>query len=516
MFENLQLATTQEHMRLVWIKLTAELRWLDVSNLRTTTLEISGFLQSYCLTFDSNVVLIKLPPCKFSRQPFKMQLPMTNTSENQQTYVDAVIRSMGVTVAFCAVILLAGCGSAEQAKAPAEKKELPTIEAEILTIAPQPWRQMIRSQGSLTADEVAMLGARVEGRVEKVHVDLGDSVTAGQPLVSLRQEGFQFQVEQAEAALLQVRSAVGLKPGDPVSKLNPENAPPVVEQRLLWEQAKEDFTRAQELIQRKALSASELLQFQTTQAVAESRYNSALNSVRDKIAQIGVREAELLLARDALAEAVVLAPFDGRVQQRSISPGAYVRVGDALVTLVKTDVLRFRGIIPERYALQLKLNQQVQLQVESISEPFNIHVTRISPALDMSSRSLSYEALIDNSTNALTTGLFAEARIVIDEDSTAIVIPPTSLIEFAGAEKVWKIVDGESQEQEVLTGERRPEGIEVLQGLKSGDQILVNAALGRPAKIKMISKTNAKETTEAQESGENLLPSTVTAAESGP
>ena len=424
---------------------------------------------------------------------------MTNDNENQQKYVDAVIRFIGVTNAFCAMILVAGCAGSQQANSPEKPKELPTIEAEVMTIGPQPWRQMIRSQGSLTADEVAMLGARVEGRVEEVHIDLGDSVTAGQPLVSLRQEGFQFQVEQAEAALLQVRSAVGLKPGDPVSKLNPENAPPVVEQRLLWEQAKEDFTRAEELILRKALSASELLQFQTTQAVAESRYNSALNSVRDKIAQIGVREAELLLARDALAEAVVLAPFDGRVQQRSISPGAYVRVGDALVTLVKTDVLRFRGIIPERYALQLKLHQEVQLQVESISEPFNIQVTRISPALDMSSRSLSYEALIDNSTNALTTGLFAEARIVIDEDSTAIVIPQTSLIEFAGAEKVWKIVDGESQEQEVLTGERRPEGIEVLQGLKTGDLILLNAALGRPAKIKMISKTNVEETIERRD-----------------
>ena len=120
----------------------------------------------------------------------------------------------------------------------------------------------------------------------------------------------------------------------------------------------------EELITKKALSASELLQFQTTQAVAEARYNSALNSVRDKIAQIGVREAELLLARESLADAIVSAPFDGRVQLKSVSPGAFVRVGDALVTLVKTDLLRFRGIIPERYALKLKLGQEVQLQVE--------------------------------------------------------------------------------------------------------------------------------------------------------
>ncbi|MEZ6133248.1 MAG: efflux RND transporter periplasmic adaptor subunit [Planctomycetaceae bacterium] len=402
------------------------------------------------------------------------------------------------------VVVLVGCAAEEQAVVPTQKAELPTINAEVVTIRQQPWRQMIRSQGSLTADEVAMLGARVEGRVEEVHVDLGDSVKAGQPLVSLRKREFQFHVEQCEAALLQARSAVGLKPGDPVTKLNPENAPPVVEQRSLWQQAKEDLERATQLAQRKTITAAEILQFQTTAAVAQARYNSALNSVREKIALIGVREAELSIARDALAETVVLAPFAGRVQLKSISPGAYVRVGDPLVTLMKTDVLRFRGVIPERYALQLQLDQDVQLKVESIPSPLDVRITRISPALDLSNRSLTYEAIVDNSASTLTTGLFAEARVVIDEEATAIVIPRSALIEFAGAEKVWKVVDGESQEQEVLTGERRPEGIEILQGLDTGDQILVNAALGRPAKIHAVSDTEKFESTSSSLPAENL------------
>lgn len=424
--------------------------------------------------------------------------------DHRHSLAASLLRKTASPVVATLMLILVGCTGAEPAKAPAEKKELPTVEADVMTIEPQPWRQMIRSQGSLTADEVAMLGARVEGRVEEVHVDLGDTVKAGQPLVSLRKREFQFHVEQAEAALLQARSAVGLKPEDPVTKLNPENAPPVVEQRSLWQQAKEDLERAKQLVQRKTITAAELLQFETTQAVAEARYNSALNSVREKIAQIGVREAELSIARDALAETIVLAPFDGRVQLKSISPGAYVRVGDALVTLVKTDVLRFRGVIPERYALQLQLDQDVQLQVESVPSPLDVKVSRISPALDMSSRSLIYEALVDNSGNTLTTGLFAEARVVIDEGATAIVIPSSALIEFAGAEKVWKVVDGESQEQEVLTGERRPEGIEILQGLSTGDQILVNAALGRPAIIKATSMVEPIQTTANPEQAEFL------------
>lgn len=391
-------------------------------------------------------------------------------------------------------VWLVGCSGADEAKGPPSKPDLPTVEAEVMTIAPQLWPRTIRSQGSLIADEVAILGARVEGRVETVHVDLGDTVKTDQPLVSLRQAEFQYRVEQAEAALLQARSAVGLKPDDPVSKLNPENAPPVVEQRSVWNQAKTDVERAMRLRERNTITATELEQIQTTASVAEARYNAALNSVREKIAQIGVREAELSLAREALKDTVVLAPFDGRIQLKSISPGAYVRVGDPLITLVKTDFLRYRGTIPERYALDLSLGQEVQLQVESIPSPLTVKITRISPALDLSSRALTYEAEIDNRDGGLRTGLFAEARIVIDPAATAIVIPRSALIEFAGAEKVWKVVEGESQEQEVLTGERRPEGIEVLQGLERGDQILINAALGRPAKIKALPQASRVET----------------------
>lgn len=407
----------------------------------------------------------------------------------------ALAARIPVVIALLLTIAIPGCSKSDGPADPSAKASLPTIEAEVLTVAPQPWPRMIRSQGSLTADQVAVVGARVEGRVETVHVDLGDAVTANQPLVSLRRDEFQYRVEQAEAALLQSRSAVGLKPGDPVSKLNPENAPPVVEQRSLWSKAKADVERADQLLARNTITGADHRQYVTTAEVAEARYNAAMNSVREKIAQIGVREAELALAREAFEDAIVLAPFDGRVQVRSISPGAYVRVGDPLITLVKTDILRYRGMIPERYALVLDLGQEVQLSVESIPSPLTVKVTRISPALDLSSRALVYEAAIDNSSGGLRTGLFAEARIVVDETATAIVIPRTALIEFAGAEKVWKVVGGETQEQEVLTGERRPEGIEILQGLDEGDQILADAALGRPAKIKPIPQAARPETT---------------------
>ena len=227
--------------------------------------------------------------------------------------------------------------------------------------------------------------------------------------------------------------------------------------------------------------------------MTEARFKSALNSVHEKIALIGVREAELSLAKEQLSDTVILAPFDGFVQQKAVSAGTYVRVGDPVVTIVRTDKLRFRGTIPERYSLDLSVGQSVQLIIESVDEPITAPVTRISPAVDLTSRSLLYETVIENGEDRLRSGLFAEARIVTDEDATAIVIPSTALVEFAGAEKVWKVVDGESREQQVLTGERRDEGIKVLQGLVEGDVILADGQAGKVAKIVPISQAKVSD-----------------------
>lgn len=395
-------------------------------------------------------------------------------------FVSGLRKLLKVSLALGAV----GCGAASTTPETVKAiKELPLIEAEVVTVGLENWPAIVRSYGSLIPDEVAVLGSRIEGRVESVQADLGDHVAAGTALVTLSQTEFRLRVEQAEAQLLQARSAVGLRPGDLVANLQPENAPPVVEQKALWKEAQANLDRAQQLLERKSISATEMEQITATAAVSEARYRSALNAVHEKIALIGVREAELSLAREQLADTVIVAAFDGLVQQKHVSPGSYVRVGDPVATLVRTNRLRFRGTIPERYALQLSVGQPVELQIESVNGPLNLSVTRISPAVDLSSRALLFEAVVENADGRIRSGLFAEARIVTDAAATDLVVPQSAVVEFAGAEKVWKVVNGETREQQVLAGERREDQVLILQGLSPGDVILRDGKVGMPAKV---------------------------------
>lgn len=328
-----------------------------------------------------------------------------------------------------------------------------------------------------------VVGAKVAGRVGHVLVDLGDLVHGTSPLVTLDREEFLLQVSQAEAQLLQARAAVGLKEGDPVSKLDPTNAPPVREQRATWDEAKTKSVRIRQLALQNAVTEVEVEQVIAAEKVAEARYSAALNSVNEKIALIGVRTVELAQAKQRLQDSEVQAPFEGLVQERHVAPGSYVQVGQALVSMVRTNPLRFQGTVPERFAQRLSLGQEVWLEVQTVPGLRKVKLSRLSPALDDASRSLLFEAVVDNSDGRLRAGLFASGQVLLDPQSTSLVVPEATVMEFAGTEKVWKVVDGKSVEQIVTTGERREGMVEVLNGLVQGDVVLADAAAGKLARV---------------------------------
>lgn len=393
------------------------------------------------------------------------------------------LRRAFLPILLCLVLGLSGCGGADAPETTAPKAELPVLETEVLTLAQRPWPAVVRSQGSLVADEEAVVGTRVEGQVASVDVDLGDFVQGGQPLVTLDQDLLKLAVQQAEAQLAQARSAVGLAKDVPAEELDPQSSPPVREQQAILDEARLNLERTRLLYEKKSVPRAQLDQIAAEVEVSAARYASALNSVQEKIALIGVREVELALARERLQNAVIVAAFDGYVGARHVAEGAYVQVGDPVVTIVRTNPLRFRGTVPERHAQHLSAGQTVTLRIESVAEPREATVTRVSPSLDLRSRALLFEAEISNEDQQLRAGLFAEAEVVVIPEATALVVPESAVVEFAGAEKVWKIVDGVAVEQEILTGTRRERGIEILRGLAEGDRILVDGTVGMPARI---------------------------------
>jgi RND family efflux transporter MFP subunit len=337
------------------------------------------------------------------------------------------------------------------------------------------WPRTVRVQGSLLGRERAIVGAKVAGRVKEIPVDLGSVVRAGEVMARLEPEEFDLKVQQAEGRVEEIRAALGLAPGDDEAKLDPQKTPAVLEEQALRVQAQADWERAEILARREAASAEELQQRKAALGVAEARCQSALQSVGESIASLGVRRVELALARQARADSEIRVPFDGIVEQRHVAPGAYVQVGQPIVSVVSMDPLRFHAGVPEREAMRLQLGQAVHVMIEGEKAPLVGKITRISPSLDLTSRSLTIEADLPNPGLRLRTGLFAEADIVVDPAAETLAAPLRAVREFAGVEKVRVVRDGKAAEQAVQTGRRDKEWIEVTEGLKAGDRVEVPA-----------------------------------------
>jgi RND family efflux transporter MFP subunit len=316
-------------------------------------------------------------------------------------------------------------------------------------------------------------------------VDVGDLVRKGQPIARLDELQLQLEVKHTEALLAQACAAIGLDPHDAGQVVSPEQSPVVKQERALLEQATLDLERARTLRRQGVTTQEDLDQREADYKVAVARYAASLNSVGEKIALIQVRRSEVELAKNAVAESTIFAPFDGIVEERNTAAGAYVKTGDPVVSMVRCDRVRFLGAVPEKQAHLVTLGQEVHIHLRNEPQPRAVQVSRLRPQIDPASRALMFEADIENADFRLQPGLFAEADLVVDATAQAVVVPESAVVEFAGVEKVWRVVDGVAQEAVIRTGDKRGGQVLVSSGVEPGDVIVTQGAQGRAGKIQI-------------------------------
>jgi RND family efflux transporter MFP subunit len=340
--------------------------------------------------------------------------------------------------------------------------------------------QTVKLQGSLLGDEQAVVGVKVAGRVDHVEVDVGANVRRGDKLAVLDLADFKTRIKQTQAELASSRARVGLKPGQPVDKLDPTKAPIVVQEKAVWEGADADHKRAATLVRNGGISQEEYQVRETAVKVAEARYIAALHQVDEQIAILEKHASALVLAEQALADATVTAPFDGIVATRHVAPGVYLQVGAPVMTLVRIDPLRFHAGVPERYALLVKVGQEALIRIEGQSSPLVGKVSRVSPQLNLTSRSLPIEVDVPNPDARLRAGLFAEADIVVEPRGRLLAVPHTAVVEFAGIEKVCVVKNGQAVLRKVVTGRKLGDQVEIVEGINADDQVALSGVTARP------------------------------------
>src|SRR5262245_53202578 len=141
----------------------------------------------------------------------------------------------------------------EDASADADELAPPTLL--VATVSPQPWPKVVRVQGSLVGDELAVVGTRVAGLVAEVKVDVGTVVKKDQVLAVLDAREYELRVRLAEATLQQQRARLGLRPNDLEDKVDRTKTPLVRQERTLLDIARIKMSRARRLAQDQATTA---------------------------------------------------------------------------------------------------------------------------------------------------------------------------------------------------------------------------------------------------------------------
>lgn len=344
---------------------------------------------------------------------------------------------MNVAPRFIVVPLLAclaalsGCGRQDDEDAQATVRRTP------VTVAVAESRRVDAVEttvGRVEATAVPALAAETSGRVVRLLVDGGSTVTQGQVLAELDAEPQRLAVASARASVERLEA-------------------------LLANQAR-TVKRYQEL---------------RSKAVSESMLEEA-------VAQEAARQAELNDARARLAEAEyrldrtrVRSPVDAIVERRLISVGDYVSPGTPIVTIVGKERLRAVLPFPERLAGELRPGLPVSLQQAARrDQPVTGTVTEVRPMVGTNNRAV--EALVDLPEGSdWPPGGTLNARVVL-ASREGVVVPAASIVRRPAGDVVYVVADDKVAERKVTVGIRDSVRAEILDGLAAGDTVVVAGA----------------------------------------
>ena len=348
-------------------------------------------------------------------------------------------------------------------------------------LAPFRWRRRSRIgsvravsvTGTLAAEEQVTLSLKVTGRLSELFVDLGSRVTRGQVVARLAPTDFTLRVQQAQAARRQARARLGLTPEGSDTAVDPEKTGVVRQAKAVLDEAKLTRDRAETFVSQGIGTRADLDAAEAALQVADSRHQDAFEEVRNRQAVLEQRTSELELAEQALRDTSLGSPLDGVVRERHVTVGQYLAAGSPVATIVRMHPLRLRVAVPEREAQAIRLGQVVRVTVEGDEQVYEGRVARVSPAIDEATRTLMVEAEVPNARALLRPGSFANAEIVMAGGESAVLVPTSAIVTFAGVDKVLVVKDGKVSERRVTTGRREQGRTEIVSGLSAGEPVIV-------------------------------------------
>lgn len=300
----------------------------------------------------------------------------------------------------------------------------PAATVSSMAVRREAWRDELRAVGNVEVDRGVDVSPEVAGVIRQVSFNSGEEVKAGDVLVILDD-----QVEQADLRAFQAQ----------------------------LELARLNYARDTQLIAKKAISKTDF-------DAGEARLKEIEAQVQRTLALIEQKR--------------VRAPFAGRLGIRQVNVGEFVDRGKSLVTLQALDVVHVDFNVPEQYMPHLKVGQLVNFKVQAWGdESFQGRISAVNSKVDKSTRNLLVRATLDNPDTKLLPGMFATLAVSLGEPRDRLILLDSAVSQSLYGDAVYTLIkSGEktfkAERHSVKVGERRGRWVEVLSGVKEGEQIV--------------------------------------------
>ena len=324
---------------------------------------------------------------------------------------------------------------------------------ELVKVQSKRLERLTRLPAEILPYQKVALHARVTGFVEKVRVDRGSPVKAGQPLAVLAAPEMAAQLAEAEAKA----QAVEAQRAEAEARIFAAES---TYQRLKAASATPGAVAGHELeLAEKALTAT---------LAAQKSLEGSLRAARAAVDAIRKLEDYL----------TITAPFDGVITARYAHPGALAGPGTGpLLELEQLSRLRVVVGVPEPDVSGIATGARVNFTVPAWpGQTFSGVVARFARSIDAKTRTMAVELEVPNPTGALAPGMYGEVQWPVRRASSSLLAPPASIVTTTERSFVIRARNGKAEYVNVSRGAPAGELVEVLGVLAEGDEIVRRAS----------------------------------------
>lgn len=351
---------------------------------------------------------------------------------------------------------LTACRKTETKVEPAS--DGPATPVHTVTAGMEAVADIYTATGTVRAKTVTQLASRVLGYVRQVNARAGDSVKAGQVLITVEANDLDASVLRASAGLAEAESGVQ------------EAESGLVSARANLELAAATFARMKDLMDKRSISNQEFDEAQARVKAARAAHKMAqarLEQGRHRVAQAA---AERQSAEVTRGYAQIVAPFAGVVTMRSVEPGTLATPGAPLMTIEQQGAYRLEVAVDESHVRAVRVGASATVTIDAIGMSAEGRVAEVEPQVDAASR--SYLAKIDLAgVSGVRSGLYGSASFE-EGRSKKLLVPATAVTELGQLASVIVVENGHARTRLVTLGARRGTHLEVLTGLAAGDLLV--------------------------------------------